>query len=1139
MTRIGPFILHEEIGQGAMSRVWRATHHAQRSEVAVKIITISLADNPTYLDTFRAEVQATAKLEHPNIVAVFDEGRLPAGVSIPDVDSRAPYLAMEYVSGGTLQDAPPPTTWAQTQQILDGILSSLAHAHACGITHRDLKPANVLIDRSSDTPQIKLADFGIAQAVSTDGVVSIEAKGGAAVGTPRYMAPEQIRGLWREQGPWTDLYALGCIAFWLVCGRTPYHSTSTYTLLRQHAHAPIPALDPRFPIPAELQEWVHGLLAKTPRDRFERAADALFMLRQMAQVDDALFAQLEAIPTRDEGDPTQLIEVSPDLDAAAPARATAPRIIPPFPESWRPFMRERSQRHMLGAGLGLFALRPVPLVGREQELDLMWKMLRNVSASRRPGALVFEGPSGLGKSKIADTFSRLADELGLATIIRAHHNESYGPYGGISGAIARDFRVLGLPYEEVLEKIRDGLSTRRGYADDVIVYDAVCLSQYAVTAKDTTTSSTIMALANAEERFAVLARWLEDITRRRPVIFWIDDAQWDPDGLRVVRYVLEHMRIPVFFVITVRDDALARRFEQVDQLDALDRFDRVTRRAIAPLNTKQHRKLISGLLGLDDALVDAIAARTHGNPLFAVQLVDTLVERGELHVGERGFVHAGPLPTLPSDLHEVWASRTNHVLDRLPGHRDANAIALELAACLGQEFSLTEWAEALDSLGLPRPRALVNAMSASRLFILDERRDLLAFVHGMLRESIEQLSRDAGRWARLNMACAKLVEVYAPYDPRGRGRHGYHLLEAGEPASALLPLYQSAWWYVERDDFIQAAYTLELRKRALNMLELDQTSAPQLESRLVEGWLEARRMENKTAMQLARFVEDHARDQDLGPLLGRALRLVSKLDREANPERSLAKLEEAIVLLARAQDWSELGKAKLALAWSYGRRGSVDDALALIDEACQHFDQNQDELWIAIAMRAKGFFLGQTGRFAEARECIEFAMREAQRVGSSSEAIGCQNMLGEFARSRHDWREALYHYQQCELLDRSMGGANTTIFAFNGALAALGSGAIDDAKARIEALVRRWPDVQKLHIEPFIHAALLAIAASYANWSDYQRALSLLEREIERKPVIDRDIIWCIDHAVALARQHGQDKLAERTLADTASIRTL
>ena len=203
-TRVGAFELDRLLGEGGMASVWSAHHVESELRVAVKLVQ-RLSDRMRAV--FRREVEAVAGLDHPGIVMVYDHGE----------KDNEPWLVMEHASGGSLEGAAPPDSWSAMLERVLRILDALAHAHARGVVHRDLKPGNILVCTAGDLrPGIKLADFGLALALDGRRVLA------AGAGTPAYMAPEQVLGHWWNLGPWTDLYALGGMAWEMATGTRPF-----------------------------------------------------------------------------------------------------------------------------------------------------------------------------------------------------------------------------------------------------------------------------------------------------------------------------------------------------------------------------------------------------------------------------------------------------------------------------------------------------------------------------------------------------------------------------------------------------------------------------------------------------------------------------------------------------------------------------------------------------------------------------------------------------------------------------------------------------------------------------------------------------------------------------------------------------
>ncbi|MGW1376034.1 protein kinase domain-containing protein [Streptomyces sp. NPDC002446] len=273
--------LVEQLGHGGMGKVYRAVDRRLRRTVAVKTLSAELALQPEFLARFQREAHAAAALNHPGVATVHDAGE-DAGGGVAE-----PYLVMEYVAGRTLgqvlKDGALPL--AQAADIAGQVLEALEHSHRHAIVHRDIKPANVML---TATGQVKVVDFGIAKALS-EAVTRLTGTG-VAVGTPAYLAPEQINGA--ETDHRTDLYAVGCLLYELLTGHPPYTGDSPFSVMHQHLAAePLPPSRLRPELPPAVDEVIVRALHKSRADRF---ADASAMKAAL----DAAAAAAPAAPVR-------------------------------------------------------------------------------------------------------------------------------------------------------------------------------------------------------------------------------------------------------------------------------------------------------------------------------------------------------------------------------------------------------------------------------------------------------------------------------------------------------------------------------------------------------------------------------------------------------------------------------------------------------------------------------------------------------------------------------------------------------------------------------------------------------------------------------------------------------------------------
>ncbi|WP_336047364.1 protein kinase domain-containing protein [Streptomyces sp. CA2R101] len=254
--------LVEQLGHGGMGTVHRAVDHRLRRTVAVKTLSAELALQPEFLTRFQREAHAAAALNHPGVATVHDVGEDASG------GAAEPYLVMEYVEGRTLsqvlRDGALPV--AQALDLTGQVLDALEHSHRHAIVHRDIKPANVMVTGSG---KAKVVDFGIAKALS-EAATRLTGTG-VAVGTPAYLAPEQING--GETDHRTDLYAVGCLLYELLTGRPPYTGDSPFSVMHQHLSAePVPPSRLRPELPPAVDTVIVRALRKGREDRFASAA---------------------------------------------------------------------------------------------------------------------------------------------------------------------------------------------------------------------------------------------------------------------------------------------------------------------------------------------------------------------------------------------------------------------------------------------------------------------------------------------------------------------------------------------------------------------------------------------------------------------------------------------------------------------------------------------------------------------------------------------------------------------------------------------------------------------------------------------------------------------------------------------------
>lgn len=308
----GKYELQAELGRGGMGIVYRAHDTMLHRTVAVKVLTPQLAADPTFVERFRHEAIAAANLRHPHIATVYDVGQdLVQGDTVH-------YLVMEFIEGQTLdrvlQRQGQPFSLQQTDQIISQVAQALHYAHQRGMIHRDVKPANIMLGQDG---HVTLMDFGLVRA----GDLSQLTQTGTALGTPAYMAPEQIMGAEVDQR--ADIYALGVVIYELLTGDVPFRRTTPLATIHAQVYDPPPPLRERRPeLSPAVESVVLRALAKNPGGRYR---DVTGLTRDFSRV---LAGQM----------PLGLTEVGDEQAApsGATVRAPAPRPRQAAPVESRP-----------------------------------------------------------------------------------------------------------------------------------------------------------------------------------------------------------------------------------------------------------------------------------------------------------------------------------------------------------------------------------------------------------------------------------------------------------------------------------------------------------------------------------------------------------------------------------------------------------------------------------------------------------------------------------------------------------------------------------------------------------------------------------------------------------------------------------
>jgi protein kinase-like protein len=390
---VGKYRVVSRLGRGGMGTVYKAVDETLDREVAIKCLNAELGDQEL-LKRFRAEAIALARLNHPNIATLFE---------LTEHDGQL-LMVMEFVRGETFESLSyrlGPLPVDRAAQLCSQVLDALGHAHRAGIVHRDLKPANLMLTESGLT---KVMDFGLARMAGTEHLTN----DGFMVGTPAYMAPEQVLG--RDIDGRADLYAMGVVLFRLLTAQLPFKADGSIAMVQKQLHdEPTPVRQFRMELPVVCDEILGRALAKAPHDRFQSAEDFRTALVALGGPSSGIAASpsaatpsmsLRAITTAPGSEPTLPVTLSPVASAQpAPAPASphesAPTLVIPAP---------RRRNVAATAAIGVILLAGVPtaiVVWRQRDTNPLVAAPVSVRGVPNPAASAPAVPAATTKSGTA------------------------------------------------------------------------------------------------------------------------------------------------------------------------------------------------------------------------------------------------------------------------------------------------------------------------------------------------------------------------------------------------------------------------------------------------------------------------------------------------------------------------------------------------------------------------------------------------------------------------------------------------------------------------------------------------------------------------------------------------------------------
>ena len=1026
----GRYQVRREIGRGGMGIVLLCRDLIADERVALKLlIRPGVKMRPEDAWWFQEEARALAGLSHPAIVRARDFGSLEDGT---------PYLAMDAVPGRSLHEwiylahtdglLPWPIVWA----CVDQVLGALAHAHSRGVIHGDLKPSNVLLDippyladarepgqarerlpNGAETPAagvegepphpgVHVLDLGLAWLMQDrvdhrlDGGREAEPTVRWGAGTPGWMAPEQIRFAAPHIGPPTDLYALGCILFALLSDREPYVGTNE-ELLQQHKTAPVP--EPSIPpgVPPEVAAFVMRLMAKRPWHRFEFAGDARRVWRRFAPSVAGVGAAATTSPlplavvAREALASNQAAASSPDVDGRRRTAADHHGAPQPAPEPLRG-PRLRAGPPARGRRRGRRARR-APAGAPHRRRRRGQEPPRRVALRGGPRAGA-DGPAPRPlpqDRRPARRHGRRRHAALPARARRARRDREGAPQRLGGARRRRGGEDLGRRHLGV-----DPPRPRRFDGDPPAPPDprrAGRLRWGTPPARSPVgPSGKRFALARPELRWLIIRRALERIGHKRPLLLWMDDlhlaAPTTFEGLLALHR--DAPQLPLMVVATVRSEAVETDPRAAALLDAAVAAFGGERLDVAPMSPSQTHALLRETLPLEDSAIIEAAARSKGNPLFALQLVHAWAMGGHMALRDGRYV-------VPKESLEVRAATTADLweerLRALPPALRRGAMA---AAALGGDIRQDVLRAELDAIGVD-PDAAVHSMMRAQILLSSG--DRLRWPHALLQEHLLSqilLQPDAAETFR---AAAAALALHPTAGSRRIVRHRVvNLIRAGDLslAAALLHGHTAHLWGRTRD----ASATL----RDLTLLDGKLSGAAaathlrwRAEALRHEGKIEHARREAEEARRLFESLDDRANEANCLRLLGH---IASDLGAPAHGRRQVSR---ALALFAELGLDHGQAQCDLVIGEIDYLLGDHQSARHVLSAASERFLKAGDWLGRAQCLVLQGWVEQAGGSPAFSRELMRTARADFDAIGYRLGMAQCDITL-----AHADHREGSY-----------------------------------------------------------------------------------------------------------------------------------
>jgi tetratricopeptide (TPR) repeat protein len=1086
---LAEFELEQTIDTIGQEVAWSARHLGLDTAVQVRARVGGEAAS-RYAETLG---RSLARMLHPGILPVYDRGVVDAATansSDGQLETGMNWLA---VPAGFDTDLSRfrVDNWKQLFDLLLTLIEAAGYAHSHGAYLLRVDPSQVLgMSRSNAVVLTHIIAIDELDSLLQPDLV------GAC-----YQAPERNADWHCRPTAQEDLYALGSLCWFLISNEIPHgHARSLSDLVERQLAGDPSNVSATFSLPKGFRNWLAMMRAPTPTARFASLADARASLLEVDRLRGAQRWQ--------------------------PVTAS-------IPTGWQRSWSTKRNRLELVLGMNLLGLRPLPMVARQEERNELWASLHGAVEGKNVTGCILRGDAGVGKSRLLSWIKHRAVETGAGDVIRIRCSPSELPGHTLSRLI---MSALGFGTKQPeLSEFQAAL--KRGGVSNHYEQDALASL---VAAPQRLVGWPEVRFKRSEDRFTVLARMLQRLSRQRARIILIDDAQWAFETLVVIRHLFagESQRgLRIFFVIATREPATKMRSLESRQLAELAEQKRVSTLNLLPLRSEDMLHLLRDRLGMVPDLAARATEWCGGSPMMAHQLLESWLTDGALTGHHSGIAHRdGQSVALPVSFARLWTSRLDQVMHELTEPMAELARqALEVAALLGRSVDGAEWAGACRELGFEPPETVIEkAVSAGLLW---RTKQGWRFQHGTLRDALIIESEEEGRIAFHHRAIATFLQQSAAGEPGLSLRCGEHRRAAGDHAVAFELLLKAEGEARAGGDDLLAERALDLAQASADGLP-DQN---QVEShvQLVKRRADILRVRGDwpAAFEAAEELEHRAQAAGDSDALIWALRIQGQSAFEQGNYDQASTLALSAQLAAQeAQDLGQTIHCELLLGMVSGAQSHWDQAITFYEAAKRRIEAScpNDHVLHGECLFHLGMVHQTQGNLGKALPLFISSLHHWERCGEQRGMAAVANALADAARAQGRDDRALDWYRRAKKVYESVGAWEALVVRLNISLVLLLDGHYEEAHQEVVGCVEAFRESdQRVWVTVALILGLPGLA-SRRDWQYFDQWFEEGCKGLAEHTYSDPDLARVFEVAGELAEEQGESRRADQAFLAAA-----